>query len=254
VSGTPRRSLGIDLGDRRIGLAIRDDASAPRGLPTMMRRPTAAADSDRLRTVAAEGRVTDPNCFDVNPGDWHIALVNMIGARKESFVIDAAETSEVWNHPVVSYQLQFYDATDINRRASSYRDVIREIARTPNLRHRATRSAQAKYVVGVVSTALITVETMPGTTGDENSTVTFVYDLELDANMRIVGGEWRDKARPDFIWRPRPGTKPTLPADSISLDMWRMGDANWRRGSLMNSAKGAPLRQLVEELFRISAQ
>lgn len=204
--------------------------------------------------VNAEGRVTDPNCFDVNPGDWHIALVNMIGARKESFVIDAAETSEVWNHPVVSYQLQFYDATDINRRANSYRDVIREIARTPNLRHSATRSAQAKYVVGVVSTALITVETMPGTTGDENSTVTFVYDLELDANMRIVGGEWRDKARPDFIWRPRPGTKPTLPADSISLDMWRMGDANWRRGSLMNSAKGAPLRQLVEELFRISAQ
>jgi putative Holliday junction resolvase len=59
VSGTPRRSLGIDLGERRIGLAIRDDASAPRGLPTMMRRPTAAADSDRLRTIAAEGRVTE---------------------------------------------------------------------------------------------------------------------------------------------------------------------------------------------------
>ena len=59
MSGTPRRSLGIDLGERRIGLAIRDDASAPRGLPTMMRRPTAAADSDRLRTIAAEGRVTE---------------------------------------------------------------------------------------------------------------------------------------------------------------------------------------------------
>jgi putative Holliday junction resolvase len=59
VSGTPRRSLGIDLGERRIGLAIRDDASAPRGLPTMMRRPTALADAERLRTIAAEGRVTE---------------------------------------------------------------------------------------------------------------------------------------------------------------------------------------------------
>ena len=60
MSGTPpRRSLGIDLGERRIGLAIREDASAPRGLPTMMRRPTAAADSDRLRTIVAEGRVTE---------------------------------------------------------------------------------------------------------------------------------------------------------------------------------------------------
>ena len=59
MSGTPRRALGIDLGERRIGLAIRDDASAPRGLPTMMRRPTASADAERLRTIAAEGRVTE---------------------------------------------------------------------------------------------------------------------------------------------------------------------------------------------------
>ena len=59
MSATPRRSLGIDLGERRIGLAIREDSAAPRGLPTMMRRPTAAADSDRLRTIAAEGRVTE---------------------------------------------------------------------------------------------------------------------------------------------------------------------------------------------------
>jgi len=60
VSGTPHgRFLGIDLGERRIGLALRDDSAAPRGLPTMMRRPTAAADAERLRTIAAEGRVTE---------------------------------------------------------------------------------------------------------------------------------------------------------------------------------------------------
>ena len=60
MSGTPpRRALGIDLGDRRIGLALREDSAAPRGLPTMMRLATAAADSERLRTIAAEGRVTE---------------------------------------------------------------------------------------------------------------------------------------------------------------------------------------------------
>jgi putative Holliday junction resolvase len=51
--------LGIDLGERRIGLALREDGTAPRGLPTMMRRPTAAEDCERLRTIAAEGRVTE---------------------------------------------------------------------------------------------------------------------------------------------------------------------------------------------------
>ena len=60
MSGTPpRRSLGIDLGERRIGLALSEDSAAPRGLPTMMRRPTALADSERLRTIVAEGRVTE---------------------------------------------------------------------------------------------------------------------------------------------------------------------------------------------------
>lgn len=60
MSGTPHgRVLGVDLGERRIGLAIREDAAAPRGLPTMMRRPTASADAERLRIIAAEGRVTE---------------------------------------------------------------------------------------------------------------------------------------------------------------------------------------------------
>ena len=60
MSGTPpRRALGIDLGDRRIGLALQEDRNAPRGLPTMMRRPTAAEDCERLRTIAAEGRATE---------------------------------------------------------------------------------------------------------------------------------------------------------------------------------------------------
>ncbi len=60
MSGTPpRRALGIDLGERRIGLALREHSAAPRGLPTMMRRPTAAADCERLRTIIAEGRVTE---------------------------------------------------------------------------------------------------------------------------------------------------------------------------------------------------
>lgn len=54
-----RRALGIDLGERRIGLALREDAASARGLPTMMRRPTAAGDCERLRTIVAEGRVTE---------------------------------------------------------------------------------------------------------------------------------------------------------------------------------------------------
>ena len=60
MNGTPHgRYLGIDLGGRRIGLALREDSAAAHGLPTMLRRPSALADAERLRTIAAEGRVTE---------------------------------------------------------------------------------------------------------------------------------------------------------------------------------------------------
>ncbi|MEY2731876.1 MAG: hypothetical protein RLZZ588_601, partial [Chloroflexota bacterium] len=37
------RRLGIDLGDRRIGLAVAVDDLSPRGLPTMIRAEDASA-------------------------------------------------------------------------------------------------------------------------------------------------------------------------------------------------------------------
>lgn len=42
------RRLGIDLGDRRIGLAVAVDDTSPRGLPTMMRAERTHADASRL--------------------------------------------------------------------------------------------------------------------------------------------------------------------------------------------------------------
>ncbi|MBU6255975.1 MAG: Holliday junction resolvase RuvX [Chloroflexi bacterium] len=54
----PRRALGVDLGERRIGLAIQEGSLPPHGLPTMMRRDSATADAERLRTISVERRVT----------------------------------------------------------------------------------------------------------------------------------------------------------------------------------------------------
>lgn len=204
-------------------------------------------------TTNAEGRVLDPKCFDVNPGDWHLALTNMIGARRESFIIDAAASLQVWNHPVVGYSMQFFDPTDFNRRSSSPQGLIRQTARSPHLRHGQFRSPQAVHVIGVVSTVTIADGTVPGDRRNLMKSLKFTYDLELDENYQIIGGEWRDAPRPDFLWRrkdsqvPMPHTGP-----DVRLDMWRMGDANWRRASLENSAKGMPIKFFVEELFRLS--
>lgn len=51
------RRLGIDLGDRRIGLAVAVDDASPRGLPTMMRAERASADAARLAVICKEQRI-----------------------------------------------------------------------------------------------------------------------------------------------------------------------------------------------------
>jgi len=56
MSGVGRR-LGIDLGDRRIGLAVAVDDAPPRGLPTMMRAERASADALRLAVICGEQRI-----------------------------------------------------------------------------------------------------------------------------------------------------------------------------------------------------
>lgn len=201
----------------------------------------------------ADGRVLDPKCFDVNPGDWHLALTNMVGARRESFIIDAAESLQVWNHPVVAYSMEYFDATNINRRSSNPSNVIRERARTPNLRHGQFRSPKTVSVVGVVATVTIADGSAPGDRRNLEKTLKFVYDLELDENNSIIGGEWRDRARPDFLWRRKDQQVPMPMGRDVQLDMWRMGDANWRRASLENSAKGMPIKFFVEQLFQMSA-
>lgn len=206
-------------------------------------------DTDNPRTNR-EGRVLDSKCFDVNPADWHMALAHMIGVKKESFIIDAEAASEVWNHPVVSYRFEFYDPTNVRVKSQRFRDVVAD--RTNNLPHRSFRSPGTKYVVGVISYVSIGTETMPGSNEDMNDDKVYTYDLELDGNYRIVGGEWRGKARPDFLWRVRPGSKPRTPADSISLNMWDMRSEAWKRASLINNPQGSPINLLVDELFRLS--
>lgn len=200
----------------------------------------------------ADGRVLDPKCFDTNPGDWHLILTNMVGMKAQPFIMDASETNEIWNHPVVSYKVRYFDATNFNVQSPTFAQVLRRVDRTPNLRHGQFRSPRAVYVVGAVSTVTIAVENLPGDRRTLRKEVNFTYDLELDENMNIIGGEWRNTAHPDFLWRRKGQQVPMPVGQDVQLDMWRMGDATWRQNSLLNSAKGVPMKFFVEQLYRMS--
>ncbi|HKA86134.1 MAG TPA: hypothetical protein VKE22_00660 [Haliangiales bacterium] len=49
------------------------------------------------------GRIVESECRDCNPGSWHILVTNLMGVRKQGFVIDQTSTDEVWNQPAWKY-------------------------------------------------------------------------------------------------------------------------------------------------------
>ncbi len=156
------------------------------------------------------GRVIDPKCFDVNPATWHIIVTNQVGQVKRPFIIDAAYDYEVWNHPVVSYQVNYFNPKDLSEvetleqakvaiGADDFKDKFAKFRNNPKAKHLVGIRMEVKYVV----------ETSPlnrGTDSSENdmlNKVAYYYDLELDETGKIIGGEWYQRSHPDFVWMPK---------------------------------------------------
>lgn len=153
-------------------------------------------------------RVIDGACFDANPMTWHLTVVNRLGAQKKSFVMDTSANTQVWNYSVDSYQMSYFNPLTLEHSAVM-EDATIAVQDFPNDPYKKYRSAKAKYIVGIEMDAFHPGAITPhsGLPLRQNlERKHFIYDLELDANMNIVGGEWHTDTAPDFIWR--------LPEDS----------------------------------------
>ncbi|MEZ4471831.1 MAG: hypothetical protein R3F60_13780 [bacterium] len=211
--------------------------------------------NDKDPAEDANGRVTSPRCFDTNPGTWHLAVVNQIGVSKRSFVIDATYDYEVWNQPVVAYAYDLFHP--VTRAVGSPSETIVPIGQLGEDRFKPYRSANAAYVVGVHMRLSYIAETNPrhqqadGPENDRVRTVEYIYDLELDANRQIIGGEWHQQAHPDFLWTPPAGVKAISPADRFSPGTWASGTVPflWRVAARNGASQGLPLARVVEALI-----
>lgn len=213
------------------------------------------------KTDRFTGRILDQDCFDTNPGAFHKAIVNQVGINKKSFVMDATFDYQVWNFPVVSYSYVYVNPSNM-RQYRNVRQNIVPVNRFRNDKFRKFRSSEAVYVVGVKMEVKYAVETHPTSSSwdnssqDEHETAYYVYDLELDGNYNVIGGEWYQKEHPDFLWSPADGSH----AESI-VDDYIKGDidlGNLRATQLKELAPEAsrnsqPVGKLVEALLR-SAQ
>lgn len=149
------------------------------------------------------GRPVLPCVLDVNPGTYHIALGNILGIEKKSFVEDRDAKSQVWNHPLSKYKINSFK--EVNNTEAMF--IVTGLKNESYIFNN-----QSKKFVHIDMTVSVIVEsyyTDDGYLGDkiENWTAedNYEYVLELDNNGTILGGEWVGDSRffhPDFLWRP----------------------------------------------------
>lgn len=149
------------------------------------------------------GRPVDPNCRDVNPGSFHIVLGEYVGLRQLPFVADISNDEQVWNQPVIGYRTQY-----LNMRNFVNQDGTSSI-----------RAFGTAYLVDVTTDLYYTDEALPTLAPERASTssIRVTYQLELDRNGFIIGGEWTSKQRPDFLWQARSTPRTNGPIDYATV-------------------------------------
>lgn len=169
------------------------------------------------------GRIISPECFDINPATWHLALTHLVGRDHKSFILDAIYDYEVWNQPIVSYKLEYFNPINLNH--GKIEESIVEIKNMKKDPYQKYRSSEVRYLVGVIAHIKYIVEEDPQQIErisdpiSRQVSVSYFYDLELDLNHNIIGGEWYQQAHPDMLWKPAIGSLAKLKGEE-KIEDW----------------------------------
>jgi hypothetical protein len=202
------------------------------------------------------GRIIDPLCWDSNPGTWHTAIVNQFGVNRRSFVMDGTYDAEVWNFPLSSYQYRYFNPQTWKESTNLNASLI-PIERFKLDKFRRYRSPEARFILGVYMDVSYVTEIIPTRgklTRTPTKTVRFIYDLELDGNLNIVGGEWYSNAHPDFFWTFDKDAQAAAIGDAAILNEgWATSapvPATWAAQAKRSSSRGEPLASFVRQLSK----
>ena len=214
------------------------------------------------------GRVRSQNCFDTNPGTWHLAVVNQIGVSQRSMIMDATFDYEVWNQPIYGYSYSYFNPITQKAVATLAEALVRRDQFNQDTFH-SYRHPRTAFIAGVVMKTIYTAETLPQRSSrdtpasDKLVAVKYIYDLELDSDHRIIGGEWYTNKHPDFLWTPPVDTSPTSEGDKLLNQRTPQTQARWNpktepvpsswgEAAKVSSRYRQPLARIVESLFELS--
>ncbi|KAK1937014.1 Peptidyl-prolyl cis-trans isomerase H [Phytophthora citrophthora] len=147
------------------------------------------------------GRFMDAARRDLGPGYFHIAITNIMGKQKRSFVVDVTAGAEVWNQPVRSFKVQKMDLVNTHMASMQYFGVS-----SYPFNDKMVHLAYVKTTFSWISEAYKDGPLVSSGRIDEyTESKDYEYLLELDADYNIIGGEWVGQSKeehPDFLWFP----------------------------------------------------
>jgi len=139
------------------------------------------------------------DCADVNPGSLYVIMGNFLGINQLPLIEDKTANYEVWNQPVVGYEITKQDPitpAEANKLVGADGDTW-------------TYNAKAKDLYDVKMTVSYVTEGSPGTTpiGYRNNvrTDSYHYILEVSGDGKVIGGRYcadTEDSHIDFLWSP----------------------------------------------------
>lgn len=168
--------------------------------------------------------------------------------------MDATWDYEVWNHPVQSYDITYFNP-QTKKTSKNLLDVMIPIGQFSKDKFTKYRAPTTKYIVGVMMDAVYVVESTASHNTElknETNSSEVIYDLEIDGNGKLVGGEWYQNAHPDFLWTPGLGAKPIPDIEvgaNIRWDGIVLPDSQVAAMAAKASSRGMPLSSIVYKLL-----
>ncbi len=144
---------------------------------------------------ADPAHANNPECTDTNAGAFHVALANLIGIKKKALIADVSRDLQIWNQPVFGFT-----STIVSQAAPVY----------PSAASGTTRVVEIKTTMRYISEFgprwnASPFDTFPAQIAERH----YHYTVELNSAGEIIGGDWADADRPDFLWTEAP---PSFPA------------------------------------------
>ena len=193
----------------------------------------------RFIDTAIDGNDTEliPRCADVHPAIYHVSVVNIMGVEGRPIVYDHNPKLAIANQPASGYEYTYYNlATGKDGNLNSSMIALRDY-KDP---YAESRNPEAVYVVGVEMNAKYVDWQQPRkkvTDSPKDDKIVdnkFIYDLEINAEGKIVGGQWHVSKKPgsysgtsnqpDYFWLAPRNYKDVMEKPVKGLPFWPKGD------------------------------